>query len=173
MERNADSELVPPLEAIAARGDRSEPSDWPEWMRKLGQETRRMRELMGLSQTQLAELAGVSQGSVSRLEAGRQVSTSLLVVLKTHLALVRLVRRIDPDKPVDRFPILLASSLVAPDADVEVASLPLKTLTDDPDLDELIAIYRRLPRRHRGALLSIARASAAAMATPGGDPRSS
>ena len=65
--------------------------DWERWMVGMGLYTRRLRELVGLSQEQLARLAGVSQGAVSRLEMGRAVHTPLIVVMKVNAAM-----RVDP-----------------------------------------------------------------------------
>jgi predicted XRE-type DNA-binding protein len=67
--------------------------DWRPWTRGLGQEVRRLRRDLGLSQQQLAELAGVSQGAVSRLEAGRALKTPLVAVVGVYLALLGTSRR--------------------------------------------------------------------------------
>ena len=58
-------------------------------MRTLGEQERRIRCFLGLSQEELAHLAGVSQGSVSRLESGRGLATPMLVGAKVSAVLRR------------------------------------------------------------------------------------
>lgn len=82
-------------ESLAQSPDDEQPG-WQEWMRQLGRQLRRTRELIGLSQEQLARLAGVSQAAVSRLEGGRGLATPLLVVLKIALAVAGELRKLDP-----------------------------------------------------------------------------
>ena len=77
--------------------------DWKRWMVGLGQNRRRLRELLGLSQEQLAKIAGVSQGAISRLEAGRGLATPLLVVVKINVALRHALRGLDSTIFSDEF----------------------------------------------------------------------
>ena len=67
-------------------------------MRGMGRYTRRLREVVGLSQEQLARRAGVSQGAVSRLEAGRAVNTPLIVVMKINAAMRQALTALDERK---------------------------------------------------------------------------
>jgi len=136
--------------------------DWSRWMRALGRQGRRAREFLGLSQEQLAELAGVSQGAVSRLEAGRGLATPMLVVLKINLALTRALRRVDPTLLSEelRRVLEIEHRLSPPIGDLGFEALPL---TQDPDLEEMIRIYRALPERQRRTFLSVARATAGAL----------
>lgn len=138
--------------------------DWKQWMHALGGQARRAREFLGLPQMELAARAGVSQGSVSRFEAGRGLATPMLVVLKIHLALMRELRRVDPDVLNDHLKRLLEiESYVAPalhDMDFD-ASPP----TRDPDLTEIVRLYRSVPERQRGTLLTVVRATVAALGT--------
>jgi transcriptional regulator with XRE-family HTH domain len=144
----------------AAPGQR--PVDWPQWMRALGRQGRRAREFLGLSQEQLARLAGVSQGAVSRLEAGRGLATPMLVVLKINLALRQVIRTLDPSLLNDDLRRVLAieERLSPPAGDVGFEALPL---TRDPDVEELVRLYRDLPERQRQAFLAVARATARAL----------
>src|SRR5262245_38461330 len=70
--------------------------DWERWIVAMGLYTRRLRELVGLSQEQLARRAGVSQGAVSRLEMGRAVHTPLVVVMKVNAAMRSALSALDP-----------------------------------------------------------------------------
>ena len=141
--------------------------DWREWMRANGQQVRRLREFLGLSQEQLAQHAGVSQGAVSRLEAGRGLATPMLVVMKITLAVVRGLRALDPSVLSDELRRLMnvEATISPPIGDV---GLQLDTLTKDADLEELIRLYHELPGRQRQTLLSVVRAIAAALSPPGG-----
>lgn len=142
-----------------------DPMDWSRWMRALGRQGRRAREFLGLSQEQLAALAGVSQGAVSRLEAGRGLATPMLVVLKINLALTHALRRVDPSLLNDELKRVLEieNRLSPPVGDVGFQALPL---TRDPDLEEVVRVYRSLPERQRRTFLTVVRATAAALATP-------
>lgn len=145
----------------------SEPIDWSRWMRALGRQGRRAREFLGLSQEQLAEFAGVSQGAVSRLEAGRGLATPMLVVLKINLALTHALRKVDPTLLNDelRKVLEIEHRLSPPVGDLGFDALPL---TQDPDLEEMVRIYRGLPERQRRTFLSVARATAGALGPNGG-----
>jgi transcriptional regulator with XRE-family HTH domain len=142
--------------------------EWAAWIRGLGRHVRRVREFLGLSQEQIARMAGVSQGAVSRLEAGRGLATPLLVVMKITAAMRRAVATVDPELLSDDARRLLAADpAFAPrfrPADFE----PYPILKEAP-LEELIALYRQLPERHRAKLLSVVRATVIALLGTGDD----
>src|SRR5215468_11249359 len=121
--------------------------DWSAWMRELGRRLRRVREFLGLSQDQVARLSGVSQGAVSRLEAGRGLATPMLIVLKVQRVLARALADLDP-------------ALVDEDMRRTVADPVGDAESTDPELEELIRLYRRLPERQRPRLVAAARATA-------------
>ena len=127
---------------------------WRRWMQAFGQQARRARDFVGISQEQVARFAGVSQGAVSRLEAAQGLATPLLVVLKVQQVLAQHLRRFDPGllSPELRRSIELSEWLAAPlGGALEV--------TNDPRLGELIQRFQDTPERHRNALLTIVRAS--------------
>ena len=133
----------------------AERMDWPAWMQDLGRRLRRAREFLGLSQDQVARLSGVSQGAVSRLEAGRGLATPMLIVLKVQRVLARALADLDP-------------ALVDEDMRRAVADPVGDAESTDPELEELIRLYRRVPERQRPRLVAAARATADSLAaTPG------
>jgi transcriptional regulator with XRE-family HTH domain len=139
-------------------------TDWKKWMRDFGRQERRVREFLGLSQEQLARLAGVSQGAVSRLEAGRGLATPMLVILKINLAVARALRALDPallNEDLRR--ALDFEHLLSPP--VGNAGFSASPITSDPDLEELVRLYRSLSDRQRQTFLSVVRATASALAT--------
>ena len=141
----------------------SEEVDWGEWMRALGRQGRRIRELLNLSQEELARMAGVSQGAVSRLEAGRGLATPMLVVLKISLALARRLKTVDPKLLADDVRnILDLEEHLYPPLPGFRAEPP--RILKDPDLEALLELYRRTPERQRVTLLSVMRATAEALA---------
>jgi len=154
-----DRDVAPP-----AAGDLSgdERAVWRQWMRDLGQQLRRLRELLGLSQEQLAQLAGVSQGAVSRLETAHGLATPLLTVLKINLAIARELQRsdqsipdTDPRRPLDIGNAhLLAERALRPDT---LQRLP------DANFEAFVRLYRETPERLREGLLAIMRAAAAGL----------
>jgi transcriptional regulator with XRE-family HTH domain len=128
----------------------------------LGQNRRRLRELLGLSQEQLAKIAGVSQGAISRLEAGRGLATPLLVVMKINVALKHALRGLDSEIFSEEFRRLT-------DTDERIAtSLQGGGFKDveflkDRDLEEMIRTYQDLPEGQRRTLLSVIRAVSSAL----------
>ncbi|HYV55943.1 MAG TPA: helix-turn-helix domain-containing protein [Candidatus Nitrosopolaris sp.] len=139
-----------------------DPFDWSEWMQALGRQGRRLREFLGLSQEELARMAGVSQGAVSRLEAGRGLATPLLVILKINLALTHRLRTVDPSLLNDdlRRALDIEQRLSPPIEGIGFHALPI---TKDPDLEELVRLYRQMPERQRETFLSVVRATARAL----------
>jgi transcriptional regulator with XRE-family HTH domain len=128
----------------------------------LGQNRRRLRELLGLSQEQLAKIAGVSQGAISRLEAGRGLATPLLVVMKINVALKHALRGLDSTIFSDEF-----SRLNDIDERIET-SPPGADFKDveflkDRELEEMIRTYQDLPDGQRRTLLSVIRAVSSAL----------
>jgi len=136
--------------------------DWASWMRGLGGQVARIREVLGLSQDQLARLAGVSQGSVSRLENGRGVSTPLVVVTKICSALRIGLSRLDPALLSRETREIVQSGMRLPDPRED----PIMGLspTNDPGVADLLRVYNRLGERQRRQLLTVLHATAAALA---------
>ena len=136
--------------------------DWKRWMVGLGQNRRRLRELLGLSQEQLAKIAGVSQGAISRLEAGRGLATPLLVVMKINVALKHALRGLDADIFSDEFRRLN-------DIDERIATAQQGggfkdvDFLKDRDLEEMIRTYQELPEGQRRTLSSVIRAVSSAL----------
>ena len=142
--------------------------DWSEWMHALGRQSRRVREFLGLSQEELARMAGVSQGAVSRLEAGRGLATPMLVILKINLALTHRLRAVDPGLLNDdlRRVLEIEQRLSPPVAGIGFQALPI---TKDPDLEDLVRLYRQMRERQRQTFLSVVRATARALGTTPSD----
>jgi transcriptional regulator with XRE-family HTH domain len=136
---------------MSSQSGDGEPIDWARWMRQLGRQTRCIREFLGMSQEQLAKLAGVSQGAVSRLEAGRGLSTPILVAVKISAALARGLRALDPAILRDDVRRLLEYG--PPLGDEFPAQV--KALASDPDLIELVGVYRSLPEDKRRTFMSV------------------
>jgi transcriptional regulator with XRE-family HTH domain len=133
--------------------------DWSGWIKGLGKQARRVREFLGLSQEQVARVAGVSQGAVSRFEGGRGLATPLLVVMKVNAALRKAVSAMDSDMLSDDARNLLLLNERMPGWNE--AAPP--AITKDPELEELVRLYRDLPERQRQRLLTVVRATAAAL----------
>jgi transcriptional regulator with XRE-family HTH domain len=133
--------------------------DWSGWIKGLGKQARRVREFLGLSQEQVARVAGVSQGAVSRFEGGRGLATPLLVVMKVNGALRHAVSSMDTDMLSDDARNLLLLNERTPGWN---ESAP-PAITKDPELEELVRLYRDLPERQRQRLLTVVRATAAAL----------
>ena len=133
--------------------------DWSSWIKGLGKQARRVREFLGLSQEQVARTAGVSQGAVSRFEGGRGLATPLLVVMKVNSALRSSVTGMDGDVLSDDARNLLLFNERLPGSDDSARP----AITKDPELEELVRLYRDLPERQRQRLLTVIRATAAAL----------
>ncbi|MFN8545104.1 MAG: helix-turn-helix transcriptional regulator [Candidatus Binatia bacterium] len=131
--------------------------EWRQWMRNFGQQLRRAREFLGMTQEQIARLAGVSQGAVSRLETARGLATPLLVVLKVQRAVAEQLRRLDPAilSPELRGTLDLQTALVPPLG----AGTGRPAITSEHDVETLVRIYREASSRHRPLLLSILQAA--------------
>jgi transcriptional regulator with XRE-family HTH domain len=146
-----------------ARGG-SERIDWRGWMRAFGRQQRRLREFLGFSQEQLAKLAGVSQGAVSRLETGRGLATPMLVILKINLAMRKALRAVDPSLLTEELRSVLEMVDKISPAIGDIGGVEAMPLTKDPEVEGLVRMYRGLPTRQRQAFVSVARATAAALA---------
>jgi len=125
-------------------------------MRDLGRRQRGLREFLGLSQERLARLAGVSQGAVSRLEVGKGLATPLLVVLKVNAVLASEVGKLDPTLVGAelRAAIQLQATLTPSGSVLGFNDLPLAA---EPQLEELVRLYRETPARHQSKLLPVLR----------------
>jgi hypothetical protein len=86
----------------------------------------------------------------------------MLVVLKIDLALRRALREIDPSLLNDdlRRALDLEDRISPRIGNVGFDALPV---TKDPDLEDLIRLYRGLPERQRQTFLSVVRATAGAL----------
>jgi transcriptional regulator with XRE-family HTH domain len=131
-------------------------------MQDLGRELRRMRTLTGLSQDELARRAGVSQGAVSRLEKARGLATPMVVVMRISLALAAELRKPGSTAPADdvRGALERHGVLLRPLA--EPGAHPLR-IPGDPNVQDLVRIYRDLAPRQRQSLLAVLRAVVAAL----------
>ena len=153
------------IEHLLAEEPYRDDSMWRRWMTELGQQIRRLRELVGLSQQDLARLANVSQGAVSRLETARGLATPLLIVAKINLALAAELRKLDatvasPDfcdtrsvQDLLRWP----EGALGPDAG---RSNP------DPLFEAFVRLFHETSARHREALLAIMRTAVKALREP-------
>jgi transcriptional regulator with XRE-family HTH domain len=146
----------------AAPVDRVTPSEWAAWVRDLGLRQRRLREFLGLSQDQVARMAGVSQGAVSRLETARGLATPVLVVLKVNAALAHGFRTLRPALVGAelREATELHAALGPFTAALDWKDMPAP---DDPQLEELVRLYRQAPLRHRRTVLAVIRALVTAL----------
>lgn len=126
-------------------------------MRALGRQNRAIREFLGLSQEEVARRAGVSQGAVSRLEAGRGMSTPLLVVVKVARILWDAMAALGPD--VLRDDVRRVAVLPLPLADEIGEMQPPPPAETEPDLAELLNLYRGVVPGQRRALVNLLRAT--------------
>jgi transcriptional regulator with XRE-family HTH domain len=139
-------------------------------MRALGRQNRAIREFLGLSQEEVARRAGVSQGAVSRLEAGRGMSTPLLVVMKVGRVLSKGIVALGPE--VLRPDVHQRAALPLPLAeeigeDAEIVSAD----ETDPELAELLALYASVMPAQRHALVNLLRATSESLTSvPNGRP---
>jgi transcriptional regulator with XRE-family HTH domain len=135
---------------------------WRPWMLELGQQIRRLRRLVGLSQQELAELAKVSQGAVSRLETARGLATPLLIVVKINLALTAELRKFDA---AVSNPDLCGTRGVQDLLRWPAGALGPETVQCDPDptFEAFVRLFRDTSERHREGLLAIMRAAIAAL----------
>jgi transcriptional regulator with XRE-family HTH domain len=136
--------------------------DWRAWWQQFGRQHREIREFVGFSQEQVARLAGVSQGAVSRLEAGKGLGTPLLVILKINLVIRRALATMDTSmlKPDLRQFLELERRLSPPVGTTGFNALPV---TEQPELQELVRLFRRVPERNRYAFVTVVRAVARAL----------
>lgn len=151
-------ELEPPVHPTehdqARQASGNEQPEWRDWMRQLGRQLRRLRELVGLSQEQLARLAGVSQAAVSRLEGARGLGTPLLVVVKISFAIAGELRKLDPTfLDADLRRALETSEPFGPF--LGVLRPDGAQITSDPYLEALVRLYRETPERQRQGVLAI------------------
>ncbi len=139
--------------------------DWQDWMRRFGEQHRRVRTFLGLSQDELARLAGVSQGAVSRLEAGRGLSTPWVVVLKINVVFERALAGWSPVLSDAMRRTLQIEERVNPWVERAVPRLPP---TRDVKLDELLRLHDQLDETQRKTFLSVIRVVVRALGAPGG-----
>src|SRR5262249_43498193 len=133
----------------------------------MGRYTRRLREFVGLSQEQLARLAGVSQGAVSRLEMGRAVNTPLIVVMKINAAMRDALAQVDPKLlSRDARRLMQVQARAVPVPETECAR---QRVAVEPQLTEMVRLFRRVPPKNRDKLLTLVRAAATMLASDAAD----
>lgn len=133
-------------------------------MRALGRQNRAIREFLGLSQEEVARRAGVSQGAVSRLEAGRGMSTPLLVVMKVGRVLWEAIAALGPGVLRDDVGRVAALPLPLAEEIGDVSAFP--TGETDPELAELLALYGSVAPGQRRALVNLLRATSESLTPP-------
>src|SRR4029450_1339518 len=132
------------------------------WVLDLGQQIRRLRELVGLSQQELAQLARVSQGAVSRLESARGLATPLLIVVKINLALTTELRKLEGTvSNADLCPTRGVQALLRWPAGA--VGLDTVHITPDPTFEAFVRLFHETRPRHRDRLLPILRSAVAAL----------
>jgi DNA-binding XRE family transcriptional regulator len=136
--------------------------DWRAWWQAFGKQHREIREFLGFSQEQLARMAGVSQGAVSRLEAGKGLATPMVVILKINLVIRGALHGIDPSLLKDdlRQFLELERRISPPLGGTGFNALPI---TDQPEMQQLVRLYRTVPERNRDAFFSVVQAVAVAL----------
>jgi transcriptional regulator with XRE-family HTH domain len=138
--------------------------DWTRWMRALGRQNRAIREFLGLSQEEVARRAGVSQGAVSRLEAGRGMSTPLLVVMKVGRVLSKSMVALGPE--ILRHDVHRIAALPLPLAEEAGDDAVVSPDETDPELAELLTLYGSVMPGQRHALVNLLRATSESLASP-------
>jgi DNA-binding XRE family transcriptional regulator len=135
---------------------------WRRWMTELGQQIRRLRELVGLSQLDLAQLASVSQGAVSRLETARGLATPLLIVVKINLALATELRKLEATVSNSELcgTLGVQDLLRWPEGALGPATVHC---SPDPMFEAFVRLFRETSVRHRDGLLAIMRTAVAAL----------
>ncbi len=158
-----DGEVTEPAK-MADRSD--DATTWRPWMLELGQQIRRLRELVGLSQQELARLARVSQGAVSRLESARGLATPLLIVVKINLALTTELRKLEETvSNADLYPTRGVQDLLRwPEGALGPDTVDT---TPDPTFEAFVRLFHETSPRHRDRLLAIMRTAVAALKEPG------
>lgn len=132
----------------------------------MGRYSRRLRELVGLSQEALARRAGISQGAVSRLEAGRAVNTPLIVVMRINAAMREaLTARSLEHLSEETRKIMDVPTRGIPKTGADFEGVPIAS---DARLPELIKIFWQVPPRQRDALVRMAQLFAGALSNADG-----
>jgi len=145
--------------------DREESVAWRTWLRDVGNLSRRMRELLGLSQEELGRLVNVSQGAVSRFEKGKGLNTPWIIAVKIRVALAARLRPLDPQLLTDDARRFLSQT--------DLYGLP-PTLSRPPHIEDIALVptaeletalraYVRLPEDGRRAFAAIMTAVAEAL----------
>lgn len=130
-------------------------TDWEAWIKGMGRYTRRLRELVGLSQEALARRAGVSQGAVSRLEVGRAVNTPLIAVMKINAAMRAALADLPPELVSPETRRLM--DVPARGAPMDEAGFDALPATVDALLADVVRLFWEVPPRHREQLVSVMR----------------
>ena len=140
--------------------------EWRRWMATLGQDFRRVRQFLGLSQDELAKHAGVSQGAVSRLESGRGIHTPFFVLVQINVVLASALKQLDEESLTDEIRGFLAfMTYLAPPrfrGDVPESAPPLR-VSRDAALERLIRCYNAFTERQRAMFVAVLDAMASAL----------
>jgi len=106
----------------------------------------------------------VSQGAVSRLEAGRGMSTPLLVVMKVGRVLCQAMAGLGPG--VLREDVRRVTMLPPPLAEEAGDAAGCEPTEPEPELAELLAIYSSVAPGQRHALVNLLRATSDSLTSP-------
>jgi transcriptional regulator with XRE-family HTH domain len=151
MDKDKMDGVPPPVSPLDRRPARLDDRPWVEWRRQIGRRLRALRELTGLSQTQLGRIAGTNQAALSRLESGRGcISLSLVARLGPALAANLIDRRL---LSAEGERMLSALETLAPSGLEQW--LPL---AHDSGLHDLIRWYQRASAVQRKIMLAVVRA---------------
>jgi transcriptional regulator with XRE-family HTH domain len=131
---------------------------WEDWMRGMGRYTRRLRELVGLSQEQLARLAGVSQGAVSRMEGGRAVNTPMIVVMRVNHAMREALARLPPRLLSEESSRLM--NVPGRGIPGDAAAFETLPVAADAELAEIVRLFWGVAPRQRPQLTALVRLAA-------------